>query len=381
MKIVAALSALIISVSQVCAQPSKEEQKIRKLFEKELKSKDVHNAFFLVKSNKLDLDWNWAEGDLKDGTKVTANNPFHSASIGKTFTATTIVLLQEEGKLQFNDPISKHLSKEIVDGLHIYKGIDYSSQITVAHLLQHRSGLPDFFEDEPVNGPTMTELMVTDTAHFWTPMELLLFAKDQMLPHFPPGQGYHYTDTEYILLGMIIENITGKALHQVFEDRIFRPLGMEHTSMHLRSKPIEKNGKMAELYIDDTEISTYTSLSLDWAGGGLLTTCEDLLKFDQALMNGEIVSEKSLQQMQNWTPESKGMYYGFGFRKFVLKELFFTLPDVNLLGHSGSTGSFMYYCPEWDVYLIGTFNQTEYLKEHVVFLAKVMTVLKNKFGE
>jgi D-alanyl-D-alanine carboxypeptidase len=373
MKIVAALSALIVSVSQVCAQPSKEEQKIRKLFEKELKSKDLHNAFFAVHSDKLDLDWNWAEGKFKDESSVTSNNPFHSASIGKTFTATSIVLLQEEGKLEFNDPISKYLSKEIR-----YEGVDYSNEITVAHLLQHRSGLPDYFEDEPANGPSMRELLVTDTANFWSPMELLLFAKDQMQPHFPPGQGYHYSDTEYILLGMIIENITGKALHQVFEDRIFRPLGMEHTSMHLRSIPIEKTGKMAELYVEDLEISTYTSLSLDWAGGGLLTTCEDLLKFDQALMNGEIVSEKSLQQMQNWTPESKGMYYGFGFRKFVLKELFFTLPDVNLLGHSGSTGSFMYYCPEWDTYLIGTFNQTEYLKEHVVFLAKVMTVLKRR---
>lgn len=85
--------------------------------------------------------------------------------------------------------------------------------------------------------------------------------------------------------------------------------------------------------------------------------------------------------MQNWTPESKGMYYGFGLRKFVLKELFFTLPDVTIIGHSGSTGSFMYYCPEWDTYLTGTFNQTEYLKEHVMFLAKVMTALKNKSEE
>lgn len=381
MKIVAALSALVISISQVCAQPSKEEEKIRKLFEKELKSKDVHNAFFAVHSDKLDLDWNWVEGEFKDGSSITSNNPFHSASIGKTFTSTTIVLLQEEGKLEFNDPISKYLTKEIMDSLHMYEGVDYSYEITVARLLQHRSGLPDYFEDEPANGPSMRELLVNDTAHFWTPMELLFFAKDQVQPHFPPGKGYHYSDTEYILLGMMIENISGKPLHQVFEDRIFRPLDMKHTSMHLRSKPKEKTGKMAELYAEDLEISTYTSLSLDWAGGGLLTTCEDLLKFDQALMNGEIVSEKSLQQMQNWTPESKGMYYGFGLRKFVLKELFFTLPDVTLIGHSGSTGSFMYYCPEWDTYLIGTFNQTDYLKEHVMFLAKVMTALKNKSEE
>lgn len=161
MKIVAALSALIVSVSQVCAQPSKEEQKIRKLFERELKSKDVHNAFFAVHSDKLDLDWNWAEGEFKDGSSITSNNPFHSASIGKTFTSTTIVLLQEEGKLEFNDPISKYLSLEIMDSLHMYEGVDYSNEITLAHLLQHRSGLPDYFEDEPANGHLC--------ANFWLP--------------------------------------------------------------------------------------------------------------------------------------------------------------------------------------------------------------------
>jgi D-alanyl-D-alanine carboxypeptidase len=325
MKILAVLSAFVLCVSPVWAQPNKEEQKIRKIFEKELKSKDVHNAFLAVYSDKMNLNWNWAEGEFINGTEVTTNNPFFSASIGKTFTATAIVLLQEEGKLRFNEPISKYLSKEIMDSLHIYEGVDYSNQITVAQLLQHQSGLPDYFEDEPANGPSMRELLVTDTSHFWTPMELLLFAKNQMHPHFPPGTGYHYSDTEYILLGMIIENLTGKALHQVFEERIFRPLGMKHTSMHLRSKPVEETGKMAELYVGDLEISTYTSLSLDWAGGGLLTSCEDLLTFEQALINGEIVSPTSFEQMQNWTLESKGMYYGFGFRKFALKRAVFHL--------------------------------------------------------
>ncbi len=378
MKASITFSGILLIVNTVFSQPSKEEQKIRKLFEKELKSKDVHNAFFAIHSNKLDLNFNWAEGKFKDGTEVSTSNPFHSASIGKTFTATTIVLLQEEGKLQFDDLISKYLAKDIMDSLHLYEGVDYSNKITVAHLLQHQSGLPDYFEDQPASGPSMRELLVTDTAHFWTPIELLLFAKDQMQHHFSPGTGYHYSDTEYILLGMIIENITGKTLHQVFEERIFSPLNMAHTSMHLRATPLGKTGTMAELYVEDLEISTYTSLSLDWAGGGLLTTCEDLLIFEQALINGEIVLPNSLEKMQNWTPESKGMYYGYGLRKFELKELFFTLPDVSLIGHSGSTGSFMYHCPEWDVYLMGTFNQTEYLKEHVVFLAKVMTQLKKR---
>jgi D-alanyl-D-alanine carboxypeptidase len=152
---------------------------------------------------------------------------------------------------------------------------------------------------------------------------------------------------------------------------------MTHTSMHLRSEPIESTSTMAEIYVDDIDISGYTSLSLDWAGGGLLTTNQDLLKFHQALMSGKLISNNSLQKMQDFTKESQGMYYGFGLRKIELKELFFALPDVSLIGHSGSTGSFMYYCPEWSLYLIGTFNQTKYLKKHVRFLTKVMTVLKN----
>lgn len=370
--------SLALILSSTTFSQSKEEKKIRKLFEKELKNEEVRNAFFAMHSDKLGLDINWAGGEFKDDSKVTANNPFHSASIGKSFTATALVMLQEEGKLDFEDPIKTYLDPDIMEHLHVFKDVDYSEQITIAQLLQHRSGLPDFFEDQPDEGPSLPELMVTDTAHFWTPMELLLFAKDHMQPHFPPGTGYHYSDTEYILLGMIIEKISGKELHEVFKERIFRPLDMKHTSMHLRSKPLEPTSTMAELYVDDLEISGYTSLSLDWAGGGLLTTTEDLMKFHRALMSGKLVSQGSLEKMQKWTDESKGVYYGYGLRKFELKELFFTLPDVSLIGHSGSTGSFMYYCPEWDIYLIGTFNQTEYLRRHVVFLSKVMAVLKKR---
>jgi D-alanyl-D-alanine carboxypeptidase len=371
------LSLAIVLVSIASSQTSQDVKKIRKLFEMELGKKEVHNASFALYSDQLELNLNWTEGEFKDGTRVTKENPYHSASIGKSFTATAVVMLQEQGKLAFDDPISRFLSHDVMNHLHVFEGTDYSEQITIAHLLQHRSGLPDYFEDEPLDSPTMRELLISDPQHFWTPTELLGFAKEKMTCHFPPGAGYHYSDTEYILLGIIIENITGMNLHEVFQKWIFEPLEMTHTSMHLRSEPIESTSAMAEIYVDDIDISGYTSLSLDWAGGGLLTTNQDLLKFHQALMSGKLISNNSLQKMQDFTKESQGMYYGFGLRKIELKELFFALPDVSLIGHSGSTGSFMYYCPEWSLYLIGTFNQTKYLKKHVRFLTKVMTVLKN----
>lgn len=353
-------------------------QNVHQLFLSEFENPEIHNAFLAVYSEPLNIDQNWAEGTFKDGNPVTQQNPFHTASIGKTFTATVIALLKEEGKLNYNDPISDHLDTEVMQHLHMFDDVDHSNEILIEHLLQHRSGLPDYFEDQPDSGQSVMELMLKDPDHFWTPTEVLNFAKTQLKPHFEPGTDYYYTDTEYVLLGMIIQNITEKPLHQVFTERIFEPLGMRHTSMHLRSEPIEPTGRMAEVYADDLEISGFRSISADWAGGGLLTTCQDLMTFHQALVNGRIISELSFTEMQNWTPATKGMYYGYGLYKIQLKELFFTLPDVTLIGHSGSTGSFMYYCPEWDVYITGSFNQLGYLKNHIIFLSKVLSTLKEK---
>lgn len=353
-------------------------QNVHELFLSEFKNPEIHNAFLAIYSEPLNIDWNWAEGAFKDGDPVTQQNPFHTASIGKTFTATVIAILKEEGKLNYKNPISDYLDEEVMQHLHVLDGVDHSNGILIEHLLQHRSGLPDYFEDQPDSGQSVMELMLEDPDHFWTPTEVLSFAKTQLKPHFEPGTDYYYTDTEYVLLGMIIQNITEKPLHIVFREKIFEPLGMKHTSMHLRSEPIEATGRMAEVYADDMEISGFRSISADWAGGGLLTTCQDLMTFHQALVNGKIISELSFKEMQNWTPATKGMYYGYGLYKIQLKELFFTLPDVTLIGHSGSTGSFMYYCPEWDIYLTGSFNQLGYLKNHIIFLSKVLSLLKDE---
>jgi D-alanyl-D-alanine carboxypeptidase len=210
---------------------------------------------------------------------------------------------------------------------------------------------------------------------FWKVEEFLAFSKEKLSAHFPPGLGYYYTDTEYVLLGLIIEAKYQKELHQVFLDEFFEPLAMKNTAMFKRSEAISP-GEMAELYVDETEISTYESLSIDWAGGGLVTTTEDLLKFQQALFSGEIVSEGSLEKMQNWHKESEGIYYGFGLRKFEFREFSSLLPQMTIIGHSGSSSSFSFYCPELQVYMAGTFNQTNYMKETIEFLITTLVTLK-----
>ncbi|MFB6317933.1 serine hydrolase domain-containing protein [Saccharicrinis sp. FJH54] len=355
------------------------QHKTEKLFKKELKKEDVQNAFLHVYSDSHNIDWFFADGMFKNGEAVSTANPFYTASIGKTFTATAIAKLVEEGKLNFTDKIYNYLPEHITTGLHVMNGTDYSRDITIAQLLQHTSGLPDYFEGVTTDGsPNVMELMFADTAKYWSPEVTIQFIKEKMEPGFIPGNGYSYTDTEYNLLGMIIEHNSGMPLADYFKKEFFTPLKMYHTYMYHRSEPLQETPYMSEVYVSGFEAGHMTSLTADWAGGGIVSTSEDLRIFIKALFDGELVSRQTLERMQRWIPETKGMYYGFGLRKIDFRELFPTLPKLTVIGHSGSTGSFMYYCPKLDTYITGTLNQTDQVRNSVVFMVKVLGLLSGE---
>ncbi len=371
------LAVLLFAGCSSGLSPKEAHEKTEKLFHKELKRENVHNAFLHVYSPSLEIEWNFVGGKFKNGEAVTEANPFYTASIGKTFTATSIAILVEEGKLRFEDKINMFLPDSVMNGLHVFEGEDHSNEITISQLLQHTSGLPDYFEGGTVDGSSnVMELLFEMPDKIWTPFEMIQFAKDKMEPLFAPGTGYHYTDTEYVLLGLIIEKLNGVSLHDFFRTYFFEPLQMKNTYLNLRSEPLGETAKLAEAYAGETEVSSMKSLSADWAGGGLVSTGNDLITFQQALFSGKIISAETLQQMQNWIPETRGMNYGFGLRKISFKKLFPTLPDLTVIGHSGSTGAFMFYCPELDVYLAGTLNQTDEVKNSVVLMVKVLAIIQ-----
>ncbi len=373
------LLIVIFYVAGCFSEISKEEAqaKTEKLFQKELNKDNIQNAFLKVYSPSQEIDWNFVGGEFQNGETVSQDNPFYTASIGKTFTSTAIAILVEQGRLDFEDKAMDYLPASVMANLHTFEGKDYSCEITIAQLLQHTSGLPDYFEGKTIDGsPNIMEIMFADTEKFWTPIEMLDFTKEKMQPLFAPGTAYSYSDTEYVLLGLIIENISKRSLHNFFEMHFFEPLKMEHTYMYSRSEPLKKTDKLSEIYAGDIEVSAMTSLSADWAGGGLVSTAGDLIKFQQALFTGKIVSEKTLATMQNWVPETQGMDYGFGLRKISFKKLFPTLPDLTAIGHSGSTGSFMFYCPELNVFLSGSLNQTEEVKNAVVLMAEILSFIQ-----
>ncbi|HPR59175.1 MAG TPA: serine hydrolase, partial [Bacteroidales bacterium] len=137
-------------------------------------------------------------------------------------------------------------------------------------------------------------------------------------------------------------------------------------------------GRMAEIYVGNTEVSKYTSLSIGWTGGGLITTASDLINFQKALQTHEILQAGTVQQMSDWVSESTGLYYGYGLRKVVYKERVPQFSDLQFVGHTGSTSSFMFYCPEMDVYLSGTLNQVTESKKTFEIPAKVLSYIENE---
>ena len=346
---------------------------IDQLLEEELRKENVKNVFLSLYSPSRKFEWNTAKGSFKDGSKVTTNNPYYTASVGKTFTSTAVGMLVDRGKIQFDDPIAQYLSGDLMEGLHVLNGVDYGDSITVAHLLQHTSGLADYFDDTTIDGsPTMFDLIITEPQRFWQPEELIAFSKAHFKPSFAPGLGYAYTDTEYVLLGMIIEKLSGMEFHDFLAKNIFNPLKMNQTYLNQRSEAVQPTAALAEMYASEYEISTFRSLSADWAGGAVVSTGSDLISFQEALMNGKLVSAETLNNMQQWTEESKGMAYGFGLRKISLNELDPNLPNWELIGHSGLNGTSMYYCPALDTYLAGTLNQLEASRDAVILMVKVM---------
>ncbi len=341
---------------------------------------NVPHAALLVDSRAKHFQWAGAAGmaDPAAGIRMTVDTPFHTASVGKMFTAVSICRLLEEGRMSFDDPIAKYLPPEIMEGLHMIEGKDHSGDILVRHLLGHTSGLPDFFFDSPVQGETFIELARRDPRRFWKPEETISFAKENLKPLFPPGAGFHYTDTEYNLLGLILERVTGLTLAEVFFRDFFSPLGMSRSYLYLGA-PRDEN--LARVFFDDWDVTDNMPLiSASWAGCAVVSTLEDMRKFMRAFAGGELLSEATMARMRSDArvfEDVKGIDYGYGLMLLDFPGLSpFLAGFPPAWGHSGSTGAFLYYCPELDAVFAGTLDQQATESEHMMLVIEAIGVLR-----
>lgn len=341
------------------------------------KNDGIDNTMLRIHSQ--DYSEAFAVGVDGDGQPVDINCRYHSASIGKTFTTVLFYMLQEEGLLDLNDPIIKYLSEDMLEGLFVYEGIDFKEQVTIRMLINHTSGVGDYFEGPVVKGEKLLDIVEKDLNKFWTSNELIDFTRDNQRAVGIPGEQFSYSDTGYILLGKIIEVVEVKAFHEVLYERILEPLDMRDSNLTFKSKPMTADDKkMLPILVKGIDYSEKNALSLDWSGGGIVTTTDDLLKFMKALHEGELIEEVSLDEMKKFDlTYDKGIYYGMGMMSFEFSELSPLLFNMSsMYGGVGSTASFMLYDEVGDVYIIMNVGNSEFVEDSVSKIVEIRMILE-----
>lgn len=315
---------------------------------------------------------------LEHAVGIPADTPFHLASVGKTFTATLLFILEEQGVLSLNDSISKFMDSDTTSDLFMYENTDYSTKVTVRQLLEHTSGVADYIEDENLNGPDMRNIIAENPDKKFTVQELITFTKDNQKAVNAPGMQFHYSDTGYLLAGLIAEKATGIKFHQLLSEYIFDPLKMENTYMPFRSSPASGIKKMAPIDFEGTDLTNKKALTVDWAGGGIVSTINDLHIFNHALFNNELISTDSLSKMlECGNSYMKGIDYGIGVMKYRFEEFFFLLKSLpHLSGHMGALGTQLFYDSETKSSFVLNLGSTRGTEDSVKLLIELMLLFQ-----
>jgi len=342
------------------------QEQIESNFRQQVQSdKKVKNAYLLVHSEKLGVDINIAWGKTGE-IQANPKQANHLASVGKLFTATLVSMLHDKGLLKFDDKIDKYLDDDLLSVLHVYKGKDYSGDISIKHLLKQTSGLNDVFFP-------LLKKIVNDPKLEMTVREALEWGKANRKPVGKPGRKHFYTDTNYYLLGLIIENITKKTFHEAVHEMILEPLKMDNAYINGYSDPKNKpQYPPADIYLFNTNfIKNKRIAKIDYAGGGLVAPLSEYLVFMKALVNGQLVTEATLHQMiyDDVKMGFPAIGFDYGYSVWKPKTIPLLMPRKYFCwGCVGITGAFMFFHPQTEAYVIGTFNDKSYASKALRFM-------------
>jgi D-alanyl-D-alanine carboxypeptidase len=307
---------------------------------------EVRNTVVEVHLLSQDLHVTRAAGDAAPPAhrRMTPSTPFRIASIAKTMTAALVLQLVEEGRLALSDTLDRLDGVIAVDRLHVVDGVSYGRQITVEQLLRHRSGLPDYFFDGDLQNGWLGEVFA-DPTRVHPPVEIVEWIIDHLQPIALPGTTYHYADTNYLLLGLIIERIEQKPLQQVYRERLFSPLGMKDAYLEYY-EPTPPGAHPAHMFLGDADLA---GVSLgEWGGGGIVATARDLDRFFAALAAGRVFhSRATLDAMIPQDESEPGYGYGLGIARH-------RQGGTEFWGHTGFFGSFAFYVPAAQAVVVGT---------------------------
>lgn len=255
-------------------------------------------------------------------------------------------------------------------GLPVKGGDEALRKVTVRQLLAHRSGLPDYFSDVSADGaPRLYDLLADEPERTWARPELFAYARAHYRSVGRPGEQFHYADTNFDLLGLVLEGATGATSYaQVVRARVLDPLELHHTWTH-HAEPAVDGVFVADVFVDNRSVRDAPSLSADQAGGGMITTAADLTTFVRGLVRGVPVSFEDFGDDFTLDAMHGGIDVGAPVWRIRPGGVFFALAGMpEMLGHSGSTGVWAYYAKDLDAVFVGAASTSTWQEKHVEFL-------------
>ncbi|KAF5087536.1 MAG: serine hydrolase [Methanoculleus horonobensis] len=332
----------------------------------------------LVEISTPEWTWDYAAGNasLSPPMAATPEMRFIIASVTKTFTSVAVQQLAEDGRLSLDDPIDRWLAADVAEA------IPNSSAITVRHLLDHTSGIADYDE-----GAIVLEEYVNPDIPI--PYQKGMRQGLDAGPLYPPGTGYTYSNVNYILLTLIIDEAAGVPYEDYVTRNILVPSRMNDTFVH-RINHIPGPHMRAQESEDDGTVMDFSDLYIqfDRGAGDIVSTTADLNRFHRALRSGALLSPASLAAMENTSLQSRKigmvpglgeMSVGCGYGYFMQQN---ASDDLTLYGHTGGYyGSYtvLYYWAEEDTYI--AMNSNSAAKAGAVneeILAPVLRYLKER---
>ncbi|BFO64599.1 serine hydrolase domain-containing protein [Chryseobacterium sp. KCF3-3] len=310
------------------------EKKIDSIIQTEFGNKNEPGGVFLITQNGKNLYRKaFGKANLELNVNMTPENVFQIGSMTKQFTAVAILLLEQQGKLSVTDPVSQYI-KDYPNG----------DKITLHHLLTHTSGIKDFTKMKSISSIAQKEMK---------PEEIVNFFKNEPVD-FAPGEKFDYNNSGYVVLGYIIELVSGISYEDFIKKNIFDKAGMTHSYYASDRKVIPQRAygyhKKEQGFVNKTVIS----FSVPFSSGSLMSTADDMLKWQQALNQNLILDLKETQKAFQKYKLNNGEEFTYGYG-WYLKDIN-GIPDRE---HGGSVFGFKsmgVYIPAEDVYVIGLSN-------------------------
>jgi CubicO group peptidase (beta-lactamase class C family) len=308
------LISCVIAKHDIAAAQKASEASFRERLEQIANSYTADNTFMgsvlVARGNEILLNKGYGKANLEQNTPNDPNTKFRIGSLTKQFTAALVLLLQQDGKLRIEDPVRKYLPDAP-------KSWD---KITLTELLGHNSGIPEIQSD-----PRFRSWAMSPHSHA---EEFALF-KDRPL-NFEPGSKNEYSNSNYLVLGAVIEKVTGEDYGTLLRNRIFKPLGMNDSG-------VDKDGlvlpKRAQGYNNNNGRlvpAPSESMSVPWSAGSIYSTANDLLRWERGLFGGKVLSAASLKAMT--TPSKVSHGFGVGVT---------TEDGMKLVEHNGAIEGFV----------------------------------------